>query len=913
MNIRYTSDNDVIEKILAAQPKEKQASATFLSKQREKAQVRKPSSTISPLSETQAERDRKPLGTEEILTMFTGAPYFNVEEKRPQVIFRGGDAVRAARYSTDYEKLDVSSFGACTLGQHRTRQLEGKPSPCCHETEAAKEESSLLEVPNQLAATGREPGAIGFSNFLQLPISDSLMTAERLPSMTKRKLLRNDPEELGLRKLDMEDLIKRLNELADLYTTEREEVEAAHYWNEDKVEELGDDLFQNVLSDELRGAEDDSPSLKTQISAIQKTLDVSGLWHDFSIVEWRIRVGQLLWASDDTEKPSERNVLLLQITLAAELLVRLQAVESMPAAFSSTQPLLSTEDTEALEAERSTKVKWDLLLAERFLDNLTIAAKKPTEEDNKKLNRSSLWSAITFLTAKETVDEEFSVEPILSPKDDLRQIDGLVNFAEAIRWPHAKEIRRDLEAKLSTGTQTPKRSHLRPVSTTGSEYATPLSSPMFPGTPGTRSSFFGLGEQKKRPGLARTTTAQSVRLLPSRSNTGFTGLDSEEAFEVGGWLSRSWLSGLVLPGEPASHFLISTLLENSPQAITALGAEANLYGGFVYEGRSFWSKGCVVGRVLGAVEGSAECMGWVSVPGAGAENLEDGWLGVNVKDCPTQSGESKERIPDSGTVARASDPLHGEGQANIQAGDFVTPTDGNLVMGNEAKFHGVSFSSVSAVAKPSKESSLPMGGISDSEPSDASLVFSSPTNSKLSKVSVPLTYDVQFVSSYPCHPPRPKSRPATKLPSPSPRLSFEDEKESGAKPVESTPPSKTDSKAKLRASQIQKELPPPPAHPLHIDFNFSTVPVATLLSAPAETRHRALSTPQEREEAQQSSIDSEDVVVLDCRGTEDLELLARAWCAKVGEHALIGKSGRTCLACCVREARALGIAVVIRT
>lgn len=845
--------------------------------------------------------------------MFTGAPYFSVEGERPQVIFRGGDSVRAARYSTDYEKIDVKSFGACTLGERRTRQLEGKPTPCCHETEPSKEEGTLLEVPNMLAATGREPGSIGFEHFLQLPISDSLVTANQLPNAKKRGLLHCNPEELGLRKLGMEDMIERLNELADLYATEREEVEAARYWNEDKVEELGEDLFTHVLSDDLGedGAGAGSASLKTQINALQRILDDTGLWHNFSVVEWRIRVGQLLWASDDTEKPSERNVLLLQITLAAELLVRLVALESMPAAVSSSRPLLSAEDAEGLESQRSTKVKWDLLLAERFLENLSIAAKQPTEEDTKKVNRSSLWSAITFITARETADDD-SVEPILSPKEDLKQIDGLVNFAEAIHWPHAKDIRQDMEAKLSAGAPTPRRSGFRPVSTGGSEYATPLSSPMFPGTPGSRTSIFGLGEQKKRPGVARTTTAQSVRLLPSRSTTGFTGLDTQEAFEVGGWLSRSWLSGLVLPGEPAVHLLISCLLENCPQAITALGAEANLYGGFVYESRSYWSKSCVVGRVLGAVEGSAECMGWLSIPGAGAEAMEDGWLNVNVQDMPALPSDSP-RIKNCAAVGQASDPLHGEKVEKVQAGDFVTPTDGELVIGNDAKFHEVTFSSEAPTAQPSKESSLPMGGIGDPEPSDASLIFSSPTNSKLGKISVPLTYDVQFVASYPCHPPRPKSRMSTNVfKTPSPKLSLEQDKDvETEKPADMARPAKTESTANLRASLVEKELPPPPAHPLHIDYHFDVVPAATLLSTPTQSRPRALSSPHERAELQ--NLHKEAVVVLDCRGTGDLELLARAWCAKVGEHALIGKSGRTCLACCVREARGLGIAVVIRT
>jgi hypothetical protein len=132
-------------------------------------------------------------------------------------------------------------------------------------------------------------------------------------------------------------------------------------------------------------------------------------------------------------------------------------------------------------------------------------------------------------------------------------------------------------------------------------------------------------------------------------------------------------------------------------------------------------------------------------------------------------------------------------------------------------------------------------------------------------------------------------------------------------PTDSKHPSKAGSTSTLNFSIFEKELPTTPAHPLHIDYQFDVIPVATLLSTPPESRPQALSSPKERKMSTVTiSSSDEDVVVLDCRGIEDLELLARAWCAKVGENALIGKSGRTCLACCVREARALGVSVVIR-
>jgi len=55
-----------------------------------------------------------------------------------------------------------------------------------------------------------------------------------------------------------------------------------------------------------------------------------------------------------------------------------------------------------------------------------------------------------------------------------------------------------------------------------------------------------------------------------------------------------------------------------------------------------------------------------------------------------------------------------------------------------------------------------------------------------------------------------------------------------------------------------------------------------------------------------------EVLVVDARGDATLDLFARAWCSWKGEHAVIGRVKVTCLACCVREARAVGVRVVIR-
>ena len=100
-----------------------------------------------------------------------------------------------------------------------------------------------------------------------------------------------------------------------------------------------------------------------------------------------------------------------------------------------------------------------------------------------------------------------------------------------------------------------------------------------------------------------------------------------------GWLSNTYLSGLILPGEGLNHFLLSTLLENDSVAILSLGRDACLYGGFKYSNRSFWSKECIVGRVLAAGKGARECMGWISSPVTpkGLKHSEDAWVDIEVE------------------------------------------------------------------------------------------------------------------------------------------------------------------------------------------------------------------------------------------------------------------------------------------
>lgn len=233
-----------------------------------------------------------------------------------------------------------------------------------------------------------------------------------------------------------------------------------------------------------------SRTLRTQVEALRSILDETEVWHDFSQVEWRIRIGQLLWTDqadkdvplDEHLQPSERDVLLQQIMLAAELLLRLDMLKTvMPSASSA-----YVERCALAPAQLSRKIQWDLLLAQTFLENVTFSA-EVRDSSSKPTNRSSLFSAISFLTAKETPEQsDQAIYPLFLPKNEKLQLAGLLYFAESTGWPHAQDVHGELEAKLATSAlETDRRtkqhqvaSSLRPLST-ASAYATPLSSPAF--------------------------------------------------------------------------------------------------------------------------------------------------------------------------------------------------------------------------------------------------------------------------------------------------------------------------------------------------------------------------------------------------------------------------------------------------
>lgn len=846
---------------------------------------------------------------EQLTKMFYGAPSFRVDGSQqyplPRATYEDLDPESFMEVN-DFRDLGHSSFQLATLQTSDGNNFLGN---------AGRSAGSAVESPSMLSSNGLEPGTVGLDHFLTLPLESSATTTHDVPRYSRRRLLESEPQQLGLHHCSLEDCIMRLAEYGDEHArTPPYNDNGTGPLNEQKVEELHLDLFSKLLS---RAEEDKSTGLDSQISALIKTLNEPEFWYDFSHPDQRLYIGQTLWmaraASDDETSFVDRDVLLLQLTLAAELLHRLQLKQTAK----------NTQTPAETSARRkdviSRKVSWDLVLAKRFLQNVRIAAEIPGINMSEKPKRHSILSMLSFVTAREDFVPQEQAEPVFYPRHERTQLQGLRAFAKTLDWPVPAELKQKISTHSSQEWNATERSYSRPVAT-----------PSF--KPDDRSGYFGV---LIRPTVIRSTTSHSLELSPP-----MTVVNQPESLNASGWLSRSWLTGMVMPGEAACHLLMAALLENTTGALQALGDTPNFGGGFYYKSRSYWSKTCVVGRVLGAMLDAKDCMGWVSIPRR-TDNRTDGWISIDSQIVPSDRPLPRIKLPNEIASDSAPFPPLPDDNASFNETDFTWPSDGPPDPNSQVQAITLDFA-------PSERtfelSALPtdrgfvrdVGAISTLT---AMLSFSPPPSTKaLMRTALDLRYEVQFVSSQPCFP---KMRgPPTHSAAPSPAT---------AKSRTSLSPG--------RSTSGDKELPTPPCHPLHVRYQWEVVPALAILGdderlspfvkddmpsqakfdvkdeksvdqTPILTETSAhehvvdaggsgTTTPRPtsvlRIEPKVGPGNEDDrVVLLDARGGSGLQLLCRAWCASVGQHALIGRSTRTCVACCVREAKALGMQVVIR-
>lgn len=867
------------------------------------------------------------LSEEDLQTIFSGAPQFavtTVQGRREPIASCPWDASLLIRDITDSLPLSHPAFASATLRKHIpiSGQHDGSGKAYVgYNTGAA-------EIPSMLSAQGIERGTVGFDHFLQLPISDNLATSideygvqkGLSESVRNRELMHNNPEKLGIRSVDSAMIHERLIEFEDLWQSFREESGTTTILNKHSPGELYANLFGKFLTPPRFDPDAGDPTgLKVQIETLLKILKLTGFWYDFSLVEWRIRLGQILWSADEPALGDEtpdvssqaqvwtgRDILLLQISLACELLLRLDAVSAMTEDEVTSNVHLTAEELKNFTNLKSRKTDWDLVLARRFLENVLVMIapeKTPLPPSSKLLGFFS-----SVLAKPEQPKAPSKSDIILLPRHQSLQLSGLLRFAETLVWPNIDLIATELIQKLNipdASQVTEGRSNtlgkfLDPSTPASpSIYSTPLATPRS-GT-SARNSYFG--STSARPPLSRTSTQRSLQFRPSSILLGSNNDKMMNAFDIGGWLSRAYLTGLVLPGETISHFLMSTLLENDKLAIVALGDSANLYGGFIYRERSWWSKSSIVGRVLAAMEGAVECMGWLSIPKLPA-GCVDGWVNVPSKQIQL---EKQARIEEEDAVARASTPIPSGNLAGIKPKDLTLPQDSLFAPAASIQF--LEWSLIHNTLTPESENID-----NEKEEYTVSLAFS------LDSVThtFSLHHDIHFISSFPCTPPsapiRLLSRTASK------RVTLNRRNSHGFEPLSSHPPD-SDASTPMpsyfpegEGNAETKEFPfqlqrreKLLAHPLHVSYKYRIVDVAKLLDSSASLPIEVEDVVDEDEDQSMS-----EILVIDARADKDLDLLARAWCADKGVHAIIGRTGRTCLGCCVREARGLGVAIVIR-
>ncbi|OAA61834.1 hypothetical protein SPI_04693 [Niveomyces insectorum RCEF 264] len=693
---------------------------------------------------------------------FTGAPH-------PSVAYPWDEAL-GIRDLTDHVQIEDEAWSNVTAWPHIVRRTpaaavtgavagDGDGLVLADEAPSPTKKRSHFyprcrERPSMLSIQGLEKGTVGYEAALELAVSDALQeeqygfdtlgsrpdvvlaarknlmdpvaAAGAIAEATERPEKAADGANAGA--VDetangvkyvgetqiLEELIKNGNRYAD-----------GSFYDESQGKDFYNELFHHILrppkhfhslhryaSSHAGNSTHANGHLVPQIEALLDVLALPNVWIDFSHVEWRLRLGQILWASSAQdefdpgagkppgesassqqqqqdhchydhrypatcdERYTERYWLLLQILLATELLLRLDAItDGDEYGLDAVRP----SQIHRFEKVASPSVRWSLILARAWLENMEVV--RVDDEDKKKAEAADEEGKGKPDTAPATPNRESSVD---SPKSGVkpkrehslrhtmgwittltrklslidgrlhaskvpetkyvyavkarhvrRQCRGVAHFAQELRWPN------DLGDLLAQSATTLARAP-EPLNRT---IATPPSV----------------------DGDLLKSRLEFSRRLPRRRKV-VAGL------HPGGWLSRSFLSGLMLPGDGLCNLLMATLLERDEAALRSLGPVAQLGGGFVYKGKSFWSTACVAGRVLAAGAGAAECMGWVSsdvVP----EALGDGWVNIDVDDVGDDVRHTgrRARIWDKATIERSSSVLGDADPASVLPADFVIP------------------------------------------------------------------------------------------------------------------------------------------------------------------------------------------------------------------------------------------------
>ncbi|KUI74542.1 hypothetical protein VM1G_10176 [Cytospora mali] len=926
----------------------------------------------------------------DIEKLFSGAPQFFARAEghytgapHPSVAFPWDDEL-PIRDLTDHAQIEDEAWGCITAWPHITRDVHRGPSASAAQKVAEKRRAHFYprcrERPNMLSMQGLEKGTMGYQAALELGVSDALkdeqwgfwsVGAKDKVIVEARQMALTSKD--GLRRVDETTVMDNLMKNAQRY-------QEKHNRDKASCHEMFQELFTQILHQPSRTFTDPY-SLSAQIMALLKVLAAPNVWIDFSHVEWRIRLGQVLWGTPEDGEDSvsdgasitdaedtqglheERYWLLLQILLACELLVRLDAItegDELPGD-------VKRSDIYRFEKEANCTVKWSLHLARVWLENIEITKTKASVNSGVQTLPKG-WLANFTQKMSLTNDRPHSRHHdahktqytyVMKGKYWERQVRGLTHFARRLKWPEIE-------------TESTRISDNCRAVTEGTPLNSPLDTPMSAKSNKSSSTYF----------TATIKDGSSDRKTSRRQKVG-------AALHPAGWLSKSYVSGLMLPGEGLCHFLMSTLIENDVAAMTRLGPMANLCGGFVYQRKSFWSTACVVGRVLAAGKGAVECMGWISSD-VQPQGLSDGWVDVRVEDIPedVKHTDRQARLWGKLAIERESSILGAGGDEDaILPADFVVPYENNYkvpppTIRVELKALDLSATLDSVRTTPTLEVATPFSDAT-SQPEikryTPSITFNVATwgDDKDKQYTFGMAKDVYFVTAHPCVP----SHHVRILKSPSsptiqqidlsgyPRSNQSNHvkilchplhkhytytsihlsellnkstwtfeqllSDSASNTAPSILPSpNTDRTPRVLVIDAMTNFKPQPeAH--EIPLSPVTSRTSWSWSAAASSRHSSLSSvsgggpdmngivasPTLKEKARERDLENsrkgtaESKMHSETRRRQfggDMEILVRAICAERGWNALISRRRRGCLACAIREAGALGWRVVIR-
>ncbi|KAK6526686.1 hypothetical protein TWF281_009889 [Arthrobotrys megalospora] len=827
----------------------------------------------------------------DISLLFDGAPIFSIDESKGKY---GEASIRFLKSPSRTAALDTSSCeDALPIDHHAYRGCSNWNTPGENSTDSEHHWlNGPIETPSMASYFGREPGSTGWQYFLETQAVDyELQEGSGSGEADEYGLEFHKPDSIGVRSIDSTTMVDRLRDIGKLHS------QAYSIENPLDIEArlLYGQLFTKLLYPERKGSETMEAheySLESQCQELFKILEERHVWLDFSRPEERIRLGSILYGNG-----KEKLLLVLQVLLSCELWLRLK--------------LLYRYEPEKLKLGSlyfTPKVNWDLTIAQKWLANVRIVERPftpnfdmltvPQAQNVSSWHRFFLADSVSIEDAEDPQEAD-TYDAFFVPQHLERQLDGLLHFARKINWPGIEMLEGVIRDKLRnpTGLHTPN-------SMLG--YRTPAHSP---GKLTPRSVGGGAGGSSHFGYFASKHTSSVVV-----RNMG-----------QGGWLSRAYMTGLILPGEGLSHLLMGCLLESDTLALNEVGENGSLYGGIIRRTlespgstASWWSMNNIVGKVL-ATHTSQSYAGWVgkcigiysteddmskdltvltAVAGAakmvrsfatnamgsqqrgGMQIAEPiGWVDVITDRRPT-----KKLIPRLLTPGRVEPESGFLGSANI-LGCQIAPEElqyPEILPSQDVEIQIMGLRFWGQNALPARLPELEQGYYASDDwdtsdemtPAyrvDVMFSFSNARPSAAGRfdsvdgdiVGILLKYESSFIASYPCHPLNP------------------------AGPLE------------LNTLLLKSSLTRTTAHPIHRSYKFTVVDATGL---------------PEHSPVRRSECESKDyfVTVINAKGVgQDLYVYAKAWCSRWGVDAVVSRSSRTCLSCAIREAYAIAVDVVI--